>query len=195
MRRNNNFLTNIWRNNWRFSFWRCKRTLLKIPLFSVVHFSIMSSLKFKSLIYSKICMCCSTSFQKCTLWHFHKKLSHSASLQNVSKYTNGYFKLWHWSTMYKQMSRLIYNIRFFFTRYFCPSLENSFFVSFIPYFCLLGFWYFGHFSCVILFSFFQSCPSCKAKCNRIYILFSYFRNFVTKSDQKPKMGWNSLYLT
>ena len=87
LRRNNNLLTNIWRNNWRFSFWRCKRTLLKIPLFSVVHFSIMSSLKFKSLIYSKICMCCSTSFQKCTLWHFHEKfVSFSKSPKCVKVY-------------------------------------------------------------------------------------------------------------
>ena len=36
---------------------------------------------------------------------------------------------------------------------------HSIFLSF-------GFWYFGHFSCVIFFPFFQSCPSCLAKCKQ-----------------------------
>ena len=43
--------------------------------------------------------------------------------------------------------------------------------------------YFGHFSCVIFFPFFPSCPSCLAECKQIFL---YFRNFITKSDQKPK---------
>ena len=30
----NNFLTNIWRDNWRFSIWHCKRTPLKAKIFA-----------------------------------------------------------------------------------------------------------------------------------------------------------------
>ena len=36
-----------------------------------------------------------------------------------------------------------------------------------PIFLSFGFWYFGHFSCVIFFLvFFLSCPSCLAKCKQ-----------------------------
>ena len=35
-----------------------------------------------------------------------------------------------------------------------------------PIFSSFGFWYFGHFSCLIFFSFFPSCPSCLAKCKK-----------------------------
>ena len=42
--------------------------------------------------------------------------------------------------------------------------SNSGFFCFVhPIFLSFGFWYFGHFSCVI---FFPSCPSCLAKCKQ-----------------------------
>ena len=50
-------------------------------------------------------------------------------------------------------------------------------VSFIPYFRLLVF---GHFSCVIFFPFFPSCPSCFAKCKKRLCNY-YFCNFITKN--------------
>ena len=40
-----------------------------------------------------------------------------------------------------------------------------------------GFWYFGHFSCVIFFPVRPSCPSCLAKCKQ---------RLCNISDQKPK---------
>ena len=55
------------------------------------------------------------------------------------------------------------------------------FVSFIPYFHLSVF---GHFSCVI--SFFPSTHLVLQNVNKAYIIFLYFRNFVAKSDPKPK---------
>ena len=57
-------------------------------------------------------------------------------------------------------------------------------VSFIPYFRLLVF---GHFSCVILFPFFPSCPSCLAKCKqRLRNIFVTSSPKVTKNQ---KRGW------
>ena len=50
---------------------------------------------------------------------------------------------------------------------------------------IFGFWYFGHFSCVIFFPFFLSCPSCLAKCIQ---RLRNFCNIVVKNHQKPKMG-------
>ena len=35
-----------------------------------------------------------------------------------------------------------------------------------PIFLSFGFWYSGHFNCVIFFPFFPSCPSCLAKCKQ-----------------------------
>ena len=63
-------------------------------------------------------------------------------------------------------------------------IHTSIHVLFIPYF---RFWYFGHFSCVFFFLVF----SCLAHLplqngNKDYVIFSYFHNFITKSDQKPK---------
>ena len=59
-----------------------------------------------------------------------------------------------------------------------------------PIFSSIGFWYFGHFSCVIFFPvFFPSCPSCLAKCKqRFGNIFVTSSPKVTK-NQKPKMGW------
>ena len=59
-----------------------------------------------------------------------------------------------------------------------------------PIFSSFGFWYFGHFSCVIFFLvFFRLAHLALQNVNKDYVVFSYFRNFVAKSDQKPKMGW------
>ena len=55
-----------------------------------------------------------------------------------------------------------------------------------PIFLSLGFWYFGHFSCVIFFPFFLSCPSCLAKCKQSLHKIFVFCNFVAQTDQKPK---------
>jgi hypothetical protein len=66
------------------------------------------------------------------------------------------------------------------------SKQSMTIVSFIPYFHLLVFWYFGHFSCVIFFSFFfRLAYLALQNVNKDYVIFSYFHNFVGKSDQKP----------
>ena len=58
------------------------------------------------------------------------------------------------------------------------------------HFGIFVFPYFGHFSCVILFMFFFCLAHLSLQnVNKDYIIFSYFHNFVAKSDQKPKMGW------
>ena len=58
-----------------------------------------------------------------------------------------------------------------------------------PIFSSFGFWYFGHFSCVIFFPFFSRLAHLALQnVNKDYVIVSYFRNLVAKSDQKPKMG-------
>ena len=94
------------------------------------------------------------------------------------------------------------NLRFFVMKFFLlffKELQSNylmntsiispkfvFIVSFIPYFCFLVSGIL--FTLIAWFSFrsFLSCPSCLAKCKKEYVIFSYFRNFVAKSDQKPK---------
>ena len=50
-----------------------------------------------------------------------------------------------------------------------------------------GFWYFGHFSCVIFFSvFFHLAHLVLQNVNKEYIIFLYFCNFIAQSDQKRK---------
>ena len=51
------------------------------------------------------------------------------------------------------------------------------------HFGIFVFSHFGHFNCVIFFRFF---PSCLENVNKDYVKFSYFYNFIDKSDQKPK---------
>ena len=74
-----------------------------------------------------------------------------------------------------------------FGNFTCYSRENLKFVDLCfvhPIFSYFGFWYFGHFSCVI---FFPSCPSCLAKCKqRLRKITSSPK--VTK-NQKQKMRW------
>ena len=56
-----------------------------------------------------------------------------------------------------------------------------------PIFLSFGFWYFGHFSCVIFFPvFFCLAHLALQNVNKDYIIFSYFHIFFAKSDQKPK---------
>ena len=56
-----------------------------------------------------------------------------------------------------------------------------------PIFLSFGFWYFGHFSCMIFFPvFFRLAHLALQNVNKDYVIFSYFRNFIAKSDQKPK---------
>ena len=56
-----------------------------------------------------------------------------------------------------------------------------------PIFLSFGFWYFGHFSYVIFFPvFFHLAHLALQNVNKYYVIFSYFCNFVAKSDQKPK---------
>ena len=58
-----------------------------------------------------------------------------------------------------------------------------------PIFSSFGFWYFGHFSCVIFFLvFFHIAHLALQNVNKDYVIFSYFCNFVAKSDQKRQMG-------
>ena len=61
-----------------------------------------------------------------------------------------------------------------------------------PIFSFFGFWYFGHFSCVIFFPFFfHFAHLALQNVNKDYVIFSYFRNFMPKvtKTKKPKMGW------
>ena len=48
------------------------------------------------------------------------------------------------------------------------TFQDSKHICFVhPIFSSFGFWYFGHFSCMIFFPFFfSSCPSCLAKCKQ-----------------------------
>ena len=56
-----------------------------------------------------------------------------------------------------------------------------------PIFSSFGFWYFGHLSCVIFFPvFFRLTHLALQNVNKYYVIFSYFHNFIAKSDQKPK---------
>ena len=56
-----------------------------------------------------------------------------------------------------------------------------------PIFSSFGFWYFGHFCCVIFFQvFFHLAHLALRNVNKDYVIFSYFHNFISKSDQKPK---------
>ena len=67
------------------------------------------------------------------------------------------------------------------------------YVLFIPYFCLSVFgilvtlvaWFSFHFSFSLAYLALQNV-------NKDYIKFLYFRNFATKSDQKPKNGMNKV---
>ena len=66
--------------------------------------------------------------------------------------------------------------------YFYTSLM---FRSFI--FSSFGFWCFGHFSCVIFFTFlFRLIHLALQNVNKDYVIFLYFRNFIAKNDKKPK---------
>ena len=58
------------------------------------------------------------------------------------------------------------------------------FVSFIPYFRLLVF---GILVTLVAFRFFRLAAHLALQnVNKYYVIFSYFRHFVAKSDQKPK---------
>ena len=61
-------------------------------------------------------------------------------------------------------------------------------------------WYFGPFSCVIFFPFFFCLAHLALQnVNKDYIIFSYFCNFVAKSDQKLKkkngMNKTNIYIS
>ena len=66
-----------------------------------------------------------------------------------------------------------------------------------PIFSSFVFWYFDHFSCVIFFPFFPRLAHLALqKVNKNYVIFSYFHNFIAKSDQKPKTknGMNETFV-
>ena len=74
-----------------------------------------------------------------------------------------------------------------------PKFTTILILSFVdncfihPIFLSFGFWYFGHFSCMIIFLFFSRLAHLALQnVNKDYVIFSYFRNFIAKSDQKPK---------
>ena len=59
-----------------------------------------------------------------------------------------------------------------------------------------GFWYFGHFSCVIFFPiFFRLAHLALQNVNKDDVIFLHFCNYATKSDQKPRMenGMNETF--
>ena len=88
------------------------------------------------------------------------------------------------------MNAVIINVMFF-SEPMKPTEEIFFYHNcFVhPIFSSFGLWYFGHFSCMIFFSVsFRLAYLALQIVNKDYVIFSYFRNFVTKSDQKPKMG-------
>ena len=56
-----------------------------------------------------------------------------------------------------------------------------------PMFSSFGFWYFGHFRCIIFFPvFFHLALQALQNANKHYVIFSYFCNFIAKGDKKPK---------
>ena len=56
-----------------------------------------------------------------------------------------------------------------------------------PTFSSFGFWYFGHFSCVIFFPvFFRLAHLALQNVNKDCVIFLHFCNFVAKSGQKTK---------
>ena len=68
--------------------------------------------------------------------------------------------------------------------YFVILTSRNFLFFVYPIFSSFGCWYFGHFSCMIFFSFFSHLAHLALQ--NVNIIFSYFRNFFSKSDQKPK---------
>ena len=77
------------------------------------------------------------------------------------------------------------------------QLNNSFLFCSSHIF-VFWFWYFGQFSCVMLFLLFLCLANLALQyVDKDYVIFSYFRNFVTKSDQKPKTknGMNETFKT
>ena len=76
------------------------------------------------------------------------------------------------------------------------SQNISTFVLFIPYFRLLVFGILVTLVAWFFFSFFRLAHLALQNVNKDYIIFSYFRNFVAKSDQKPKTknGMNETFI-
>ena len=70
----------------------------------------------------------------------------------------------------------------------CIQFQNSvFFVLFIPYFCLMAFGILVLWLRDFLFIvFFCLVHLALQNINKDYVIFSYFCNFIAKSDQKPK---------
>ena len=64
------------------------------------------------------------------------------------------------------------------------------FVLFIPYFCPLVFGISVTLVAWFSFLFFLLAHLALQNVNKDYVIFSYFYNFVAKSDQKPKNGMN-----
>ena len=62
---------------------------------------------------------------------------------------------------------------------------NSYVLFMHTKFLSFGFWYFSHFSCVILFPFFPSCPSCLEKCKQ-KLRNTHFCIFITSSPKVTK---------
>ena len=94
----------------------------------------------------------------------HYSYLHSSGLRE-------YFKI-KWEQPYEYLVGVI-----------CHPWIQGIIVLFILYFCLLVFGILVTLVAWFSFFFFPSCPSCLAKCKQ---MFSYFHNFVGKSDQKPK---------
>ena len=71
-----------------------------------------------------------------------------------------------------------------FVLFSCKIKRN--FCFFHPIFSSFGFWYFGYELRDFLSIFFRLAHLALQYVNKDYVIFSYFHNFVAKSDQKPK---------
>ena len=67
----------------------------------------------------------------------------------------------------------------YYSRNYQCILNDLCFVHLI--FLLFGFWYFGHFSCVIVF---HIAHLASQNVNKDYIIFPYFRNSIEKWDER-----------
>ena len=135
------------------------------------------------------------------LWRCLQPLSKRSTTNGHRRYNGGYF----WSERSQKVPEISNKTRMVGSLHKSPGdvsgLRSRPFAFFLAFCCTgvrqhagnlcfvhpICFWYFGHFSWVIFFPFFfRLAHLALQNVNKDYIIFSYFRNFVTKSDQKPK---------
>ena len=103
-----------------------------------------------------------------------------------------YFFLSNFRNNWRNCHRVLANLR---QKSDCTFSVDLCFIHLI--FSSFGFWYFAHISCVIFFPFFFRLTHLALQnINKDYVILSYYRNFVAKSDRKPKTknGMNKTFI-